>query len=182
MSTSDVEGGLEAVYVQAGFTLTWGGGNIDADPRWADADGPDDDVEAWQDNDYRLGPGSPCIDAGDNTAVPADTADVDDDLDTTEPTPLDHDGNPRFVDDACRDDTGSAGPPGVPVDMGASESQTSSCDLNSDGSVDVADLLIMLGVWGPCPDPCPPSCAADVNNDCAVSVTDLLVLLANWTT
>ncbi len=54
-------------------------------------------------------------------------------------------------------------------------------DLDDDGLVNVSDLLIMLGAWGPCPGPCPPSCAADVNGDCQVGVTDLLVLLANWT-
>jgi hypothetical protein len=59
-------------------------------------------------------------------------------------------------------------------------------DLNCDGSVDVFDLLILLGAWGPCP-PAEPGadgscgeCAADLNGDCAVDVFDLLILLSNW--
>ncbi len=39
-----------------------------------------------------MGPGSPCIDAADNTAVPANVTDID--------------GNPRFVDDAETIDSG----------------------------------------------------------------------------
>ncbi len=53
-------------------------------------------------------------------------------------------------------------------------------DLDSDGDVDVSDLLALLGAWGPCPGPCPPACVADIDGDCAVGVIDLLVLLGNW--
>lgn len=53
-------------------------------------------------------------------------------------------------------------------------------DIDGDGVVDVTDLLVLLAAWGPCPKPCPPSCAADINDDCIVNVTDLLTLLANW--
>ncbi len=71
ISYSDVHGG-------------WSGtGNIDADPLFADAD-------------LRLSAGSPCIDAGDNTAVPAGAT-------------TDLDGNPRIFN-------------GI-VDMGAYESE-----------------------------------------------------------
>lgn len=63
--------------------------------------------------DYRLLPDSPCIDAGKNTAVPADTTDLDGDGNTTEPIPWDLDGNPRIVD---------GNNDGIPVvDMGAYE-------------------------------------------------------------
>ena len=61
----------------------------------------------------------PCIDAGDNTAVPPDTADLDGDGNTTEPIPLDLDGNLRFVDCPDIPDTGNGTPP--IVDMGAYE-------------------------------------------------------------
>ncbi len=54
-------------------------------------------------------------------------------------------------------------------------------DLDGDGEVGVTDLLIVLGAWGPCADPCPPSCQADTDRDCAVGVTDLLLVLAHWT-
>ena len=46
----------------------WGGGegNISEAPRFVDPDGPDDDARTYEDNDYRLRPDSPCIDAGFN--------------------------------------------------------------------------------------------------------------------
>jgi hypothetical protein len=43
-----------------------GDGNINADPRFMDPSGPDDDLDTYEDNDYRLSPASPCIDAGVN--------------------------------------------------------------------------------------------------------------------
>lgn len=49
-------------------------------------------------------------------------------------------------------------------------------DLNGDGVVDVADLLLLLAAWGTCPQPCP----ADLNGDGVVDVADMLILLANW--
>lgn len=51
-------------------------------------------------------------------------------------------------------------------------------DLDGDGSVGVKDLLILLGLWGPCPD-CK-ACLADLDGDCTVGVKDLLILLGNW--
>ncbi len=53
-------------------------------------------------------------------------------------------------------------------------------DLDGDGSVEIADLLLVLGAWGPCPDPCPPFCPGDLIGDCTVGVAVLLILLANW--
>jgi probable HAF family extracellular repeat protein len=52
-------------------------------------------------------------------------------------------------------------------------------DLDVDCSVDIADLLRLLAVWGPCPDP-PDECPADLNGDGAVGIADLQILLANW--
>lgn len=52
---------------------------------------------------------------------------------------------------------------------------TSPYDLNGDGSVDVSDLLLLFGSWGPCA-----GCAADFNGDGFVDVSDLLALFANW--
>ncbi|HRP62141.1 MAG TPA: M12 family metallo-peptidase [Phycisphaerales bacterium] len=48
-------------------------------------------------------------------------------------------------------------------------------DLNNDGAVDVQDLLILLGAWGPCM-----ACPGDLNFDGAVDVQDLLILLGSW--
>ena len=53
-------------------------------------------------------------------------------------------------------------------------------DLDGDGIVGINDFLLLLAAWGPCPDPCPPSCAADLDGDCSVGITDFLMLLANW--
>ena len=103
--------------VEGGFPGT---GNIDADPLFVDANGPDG-IPGTEDDDLRLMSGSPCIDAGDNTAVPPDTSDLDEDGDTKEPIPFDLDGNPRFVDDPDTKDTGNGDPP--IVDMGAYEFQ-----------------------------------------------------------
>ena len=50
--------------------------------------------------------------------------------------------------------------------------------LDGDGDVDVADLLILLGLWGSCDD-CN-NCPADLDGNCSVSTTDLLLLLSNW--
>jgi hypothetical protein len=48
----------------------WSGqGNISADPLFVDADGADN-IFGTDDDDFRLLPGSPCVDRGDNSAVP----------------------------------------------------------------------------------------------------------------
>ncbi len=53
-------------------------------------------------------------------------------------------------------------------------------DLDGDGVVGINDFLALLAAWGPCPGPCPPSCAGDLDGDCTVGITDFLSLLANW--
>jgi hypothetical protein len=177
-SPDAISGGTPAVSysnVQGGFP---GIGNIDADPLFVDPDGPDDNPNAWADNDYRLSAGSPAIDAADNSAVPIDSEDLDNDGDVLEPVPYDLDGNPRFVDDTCKADAGN--PPGdTPgVDMGAYEFQCTSCDVIFDETVGVNDFLQVLADWGPCVD-CD-YCPSDFDGDCEVGVTDFLKLLAAW--
>lgn len=98
-----------------GWTGALGGiGNIGDDPLFVDADGPDG-IPGTGDDDLRLMPGSPCIDAGDNGAVP-------------ESVTTDLDGHPRFSGDPMTPDTGSGRPP--IVDMGAYEYQPVLLDID----------------------------------------------------
>ncbi len=86
-----------------GGQLAWGPGNIDADPLFVDADGPDN-IFGTIDDDLRLQQYSPCIDAGDNGAVVVG---------------VDLLANQRRVDSPDVADTGSGVAP--LVDMGAYE-------------------------------------------------------------
>lgn len=52
-------------------------------------------------------------------------------------------------------------------------------DLNDDGTVNVFDLLALLGAWGPCASPCPADIAPEGGNG-QVNVFDLLALLSAW--
>lgn len=138
--------------VQGGYT---GDGNIDDDPLFVDPGN----------GDLRLSPGSPCIDAADNTAFPIGIS-------------TDIDGNPRFRDDPATVDSGVG--QCANVDMGAYEAQSGAdncCvwDLNHDGLMDVTDLLTLLGAWGTAPGHPP-----DYDGNGKVGVTDLLKLLGHW--
>jgi predicted outer membrane repeat protein len=154
VSYCDVLGGQEGMYISPGATLIWDSSNINADPRFIDPDGPDN-VAGTKDDNLRLSGGSPCIDAGDNNAVPPDTADLDGDGNTTELTPFDLDENPRFVDDPNTTDTGNGTPP--IVDMGAYEYGTGVCgdsghpypvgDFNHDCFVDFRDFAQFADEW-----------------------------------
>jgi hypothetical protein len=140
-----------------------GNGNIDADPwfvREPDSGGDgwgDDpntpDVDEGANDDYgdpHLQAGSPCVDAGDNTAVPLDIADLDGDGNHGERLPLDLDGNPRFAEDPYTENSGVADPPYYRhiVDMGAYELQFCFGDLDGDGVVDSSDIAHLLGAYG----------------------------------
>ncbi len=101
-----------------------GTGNNGLDPLFLRLPSPGAD-NTWgtgDDNygDLRLAPGSPAIDSGDSSAVPADTFDIDSDGNTTETLPIDLLGFPRFVDDPASSNTGLGLPP---VDRGCYESQ-----------------------------------------------------------
>jgi hypothetical protein len=139
---SDVDGG-------------WSGpGNIDAIPGFVG--------QTFRGTeDYALTSGSPCIDAGENAAVPADIV-------------TDLAGRPRFVDDPGTPDSGSGQPP--LVDMGAFEFQVAaSCpaDLNGDGVVNVQDFLALLANFGG-------SGQGDIDGSGEVDVQDFLLMLAGF--
>lgn len=102
VSHSDVQGGLPA-------GTTDGGGNIDDDPMFVDADGVDD-VIGTEDDNLRLTSASPCIDAGDDAAVPPGVT-------------TDQDGGPRFLD--------GDGDTVFTVDMGAYEWGTGPAPLEA---------------------------------------------------
>ena len=111
--------------IQGGWPGT---GNIDADPLF---------VQPADDN-LRLAFGSPCIDAGDNDAVPDGVT-------------TDLDGLPRFVDDPDVDDTGNGTPP--IVDMGAYEGGNNSQDpMDSEEDFDQNEVAVLIpngGVFDP---------------------------------
>ena len=52
-------------------------------------------------------------------------------------------------------------------------------DVDGNGAVNGADLAIVLGSWGPCPEGEP--CAADVDRSGAVDGVDLGLVLGGWT-
>ncbi len=116
-NTGDSINGAVVTYsdIQGGWA---GEGNIDADPLFVDPDN----------GDYRLSPGSPCIDAGDNTTVVCALFDLD--------------GNERFADDPRTRDTGFGRPP--ITDMGAYEFGSPSAgrgdDCNLNGLDDECEL------------------------------------------
>lgn len=79
-----------------GWSGTLGGtANSGLDPLFVDPNGPDNEIGTLDDN-LRLSIDSPCINAGDNSALPADTLDLDGDGDANEPIPFDIDGKPRI--------------------------------------------------------------------------------------
>jgi hypothetical protein len=157
----------------------FGEGCIVAYPFFVDPDGPDNDPATWEDNDYRLSAGSPCIDAGDNDALPADVFDLDNDGDVTEPLPIDLGGLVRRYDDANTPDTGNPGTIGPPVvDMGAYEYALVG-DLNGDGIVSAADIDPFVVALTAGPDAFAAQYPngyyqnADCNGDGAVSAADI---------
>jgi hypothetical protein len=164
---SDVEGGFVGANV------------VDVDPMFVDSDGLDDEL-GTPDDDLRLAAGSSLIDAAANFLVAPDAADIDGDGDTSEPTPLDLDDNPRFFDDPGSADRGLGDPP--VVDVGPYEFGSkviNPFDINGDGIVGVDDLLEVILSWGACRFP-PTPCPADVTGDGSVDVDDLLLVILNF--
>ncbi|MBN2019898.1 MAG: right-handed parallel beta-helix repeat-containing protein [Sedimentisphaerales bacterium] len=131
--------------VQDGYSGT---GNIDADPCFVNSSA----------GDLRLLPRSPCIDAGDNTAVP-------------EGVETDLDGRDRFADGDCNTT--------VIVDMGAYEFTYAYLgDFDSDCEVDFTDFAIQAGFWFT--DELLVDIAPTPAGDGIVGIYDLAVICDNW--
>jgi len=126
VEAAQIHNSLSSLWISYSCVQYWSGGmggtgNIGGNPQFEDPDGSDN-VLGTNDDHLRLGSGSACVDAASNSAVPADTADLDNDENTTEPTPVDIDMALRFIDDPYTSDTGAGTPP--IVDMGAYEHKT----------------------------------------------------------
>ena len=153
-----------------------GAGNIGDDPQFVDESGSDG-FAGTEDDDLRLAFGSPCIDAGDNDALPQDLADLDDDGSSGEPTPVDLDSLVRRADDPYVDDSGSGSTP--IVDMGAYERHAPPCASDCagmDAIVGPEDLGSLLAGWGQSDHPC------NIDGSGIVGAPDLAMLLSEWGT
>ncbi|MCH2160453.1 MAG: hypothetical protein MK085_01130 [Phycisphaerales bacterium] len=67
---------------------------------------------------------------------------------------------------------------GAPILVGQVPVQPCVGNLNNDGSVNAADLGLLLSAWGDCPKA--GDCAADLNGDWSVDAADLGLLLSFW--
>ncbi len=92
----DLQGGTSQIYLEDS-TVIPEPDNIDADPCFV-MTGFRDVNGLWTDGDYSLLPDSPCIDTADNTIIPEDEYDLDEDSNTAELIPIDLAGNPRLND------------------------------------------------------------------------------------
>lgn len=145
-----------------GLTGALGGvGNIGGDPAFVDPAGPDGQPGTLDDN-LQLQPCSPCTDAGNNSAVPAEIT-------------TDLAGNPRMIDDPVMPDSGAGTAP--IVDMGAYEFTGEHVgDLDGDGDVDLSDLAILLGNFGQTSGMTYSD--GDLDDDGDVDLSDLSAMLA----
>ena len=150
-----------------GWDGSLGGINISgADPMLLDADGQDNEFGTEDDNS-RLSMKSPALDAGDNSYLPDDEFDIDDDGDTAEPIPLDLDLMPRIVESAI--DLGPyEGPDSIEI------CQADIAPEGGNGTVDVDDLLVVINNWGGS------GPEGDVTGDEMVDVDDLLAVINAW--
>ena len=122
VSYCDVLAGEAGIIRSGAVTVMWGKQNIDADPQFESPLGVDR-VAGTADDDLHVRPGSPCVDAGDNKAVPVDVDDLNSNGNRLERMPFDLDGQARFVDCPDAPNTGVADAPLYPsvADLGAYE-------------------------------------------------------------
>jgi hypothetical protein len=118
--------------------------------------------------DFHLRQGSPCIDAGDNSAYSLPATDFE--------------GDDRRIDDPTVPDTGYGTPP--IVDMGADEFVPSAlaCEGNfdDDGDVDGSDLAVFAADFGRTDCDSSDPCEGDFNNDNDVDGSDLATFAADF--
>jgi predicted outer membrane repeat protein len=164
VSYSDVQGGFAGV------------GNISGNPLFANRLGADG-LAGTLDDDLTLNTASPCLDAGSNSEISADFADVDHDGNVAEVTPLDLAAAPRQVDIPAAPNTGAGTPP---VDMGAFERQLPPCpgDTDNDRDIDLSDLSRLLANFGTSSGAT--RSMGDFDGDGDVDLSDLSSLLANF--
>ncbi len=55
-----------------------------------------------------------------------------------------------------------------------------SADITGDDYVNIDDIFALLGLWGLCPDPCPPYCTGDLTEDCLINIDDIFAILGQW--
>ncbi|MGH2271881.1 chitobiase/beta-hexosaminidase C-terminal domain-containing protein [Anaerohalosphaeraceae bacterium U12dextr] len=141
--------GMSVNYCNIQGQIVFGLGNIDADPLFVDA----------ANGNFRLQPGSPCIDAGINAAIPAGVI-------------ADLAGTPRIVDGNC---DGNA-----IVDMGAYEYFLPG-DLNTTCTVNMEDLSLFSPYWLAVDCTSPDNCGqADIDRNGMVDLSDFAILAGHW--
>lgn len=137
---SDVQGGEDDVLIDDGFVF-WLEGNLDVDPWFVDADG----------DDFRLLPGSPCVDAGDPDSTPDADGSIRDlgafPLDQSTLGDLDGDGIVD-LDDITVLATCLAGPGADTPPPGCTDGDFLPADLNGDRYVDLGDYGVFQQTFG----------------------------------
>jgi len=126
-------------------------------------------------DNVRLSFKSPCVDTGDNTSVPLDATDIDNDANITEPIPWDLDSHHRFADGDCNGT--------IIVDMGAYEfAQGDIGNLDCNGFVDFKDFSLFASAWlsRSGDGRWNPDCDISIRSERFVDVLDLVVLMENW--
>lgn len=161
--SAQLSGGIVEVNYSCvqGWDGTLGGnGNIDADPCFVDANGLDD-IIGTEDDNLRLMPDSPCIDAGDNSEPNIGATDLD--------------GHPRIIDGDCNDTE--------VVDMGAYEFNYAYIgDFDYNCSVDFFDFSIFALTWftEPADEQWNPFCNIGIPADSYIDWRDVEILCCNW--
>jgi hypothetical protein len=161
--SAQISGGTVAVTYSCiqGLDTFTGNKNIPDDPLFRDDDGPDNIVGTSDDN-LRLMEDSPCIDSGDNAAVPAEAK-------------ADLAGHRRIIDGDCNDTD--------IVDMGAYEFNYAYMgDFDYNCEVDFGDFAMLAFAWLTEPGDVRwnPTCEISIPNDSSINMLDLHVFAENW--